>query len=111
MEINFVKQKNNLIVVLQGDVDDHNAEMIRQAVDAMYLKNKAKNIIFDFSHVGFMDSSGIGMIIGRYRLTLNNGGTTMISGLRPDAMRIFNLSGLKRIIKSTDSVDEALKSI
>ena len=70
-----------------------------------------RQIIFDFSGVTFMDSSGIGMIIGRYKNAKKRGGTIAITGMTPEIRRIFQISGLAKIIDSYDSYEDMEKAI
>ena len=100
-----------LVATVTGELDHHLAPIIRETLDKHIKKGEVHHLILDFSALTFMDSSGIGVIIGRYRLTENNGGKTMLACLGPGVTRIFEISGLKRIIKSADSVDEAVKCI
>jgi len=110
VEINCVDRNGNLVVKIKGEIDHHSADDIRFNVEREFFKSKAKNIVFDFTHVGFMDSSGIGMIIGRYKELQKTGGKVFAINIGPEINRIFDISGLKKIIycfQSIDEVDEA----
>ncbi len=111
MEIRFKKINNNLVVYPIGEIDHHTAEELRREIDLQCKKTQAKNIIVDFNHVNFMDSSGIGMIIGRYKYTHMNGGKTVVAGVSSSLKKIFTLSGLGRIITIYPTVEEALKNV
>ena len=60
-------QENCLTIFLPEDVDHHNAEEIRREADRLIDREHIRYVIFDFADTGFMDSSGIGVIMGRYR--------------------------------------------
>ena len=105
----FDNINRNLIVKIIGDIDHHSSKDIREKIDKEINKHKIKNIIFDFSEVIFMDSSGIGMVIGRYKNIEKAGGKVAISSISDEAKRIFELSGLFRIINLYDNIDSALK--
>ena len=108
MEIRFYKRDRTLMVMLNGGVDHHTAEQVRLKTEREYMIAGCKHILFDFSGVNFMDSSGIGMVIGRYKLARSNGGKTVVSGLSRATDRIFEMSGLKKIIHCYVDAKEAL---
>jgi stage II sporulation protein AA (anti-sigma F factor antagonist) len=108
MEIVFTKNKNNLIVKPCGEIDHHSSVELRREIDRAYSRSKAKNLIFDFSEVEFMDSSGIGIMIGRYRELAQQGGKVYAININGSVGRIFGISGLSRIIPCFGSLDEAL---
>jgi len=111
MDISFERHKNCLVVNILGDIDHHFADLVRDRIDNEAVESGAKNIVFDLSKVDFMDSSGIGMIIGRYKYTLNKGGFTAVTGLSVNLKKLMLLSGLYRIIKIYDSVEAAEKAV
>jgi len=105
----IIEIKGSTLVALPDcEIDHHSAERLRSQIDAAYEKSSCRNIILDFSRVGFMDSSGIGMIIGRYKNAEKRGGKLYITGMNQDMGRIFGISGLAKIITRTETVEEAL---
>ena len=98
-----------LIIRLDGELDHHNAIRIREEADKLIDRNHIKHIIFDFSSAGFMDSAGIGVIMGRYRKVIFIGGKTAVANVNTAVDRIFRLSGLYKIIEKYDTVDTAMK--
>lgn len=100
-----------LIIKLQQELDHHCANLIREKSDYMIDKRHIKNIIFDFSDASFMDSSGIGVIMGRYKRVIFTGGSVAVSNVNTTVDRIFRLSGLYKIIKNYPSTEEALKEL
>ena len=69
-------QENCLTIYLPREVDHHNADEIRKEADAVISRNHIRYVIFDFDRTDFMDSSGIGIIMGRYKtVSLIGGGT------------------------------------
>jgi stage II sporulation protein AA (anti-sigma F factor antagonist) len=97
----------NLVISITGDIDQHNTEELRVKIDRAFERSHCKHIIFDFSAVSFMDSSGIGLLIGRYKTASAKGGTVAIAGMTNELKRIYNISGLKKIIKSFDTLENA----
>lgn len=99
---------NTLILIISGDVDHHSSEIIKQIADKRIMENNIRNIIFDFSKSTFMDSSGIGVVIGRYKLVNMAGGRIAAVNINPTIDRIFVISGLNKIIERYDTVEDAL---
>ena len=100
---------NTLIMIITGDVDHHSSESIKQIADKRIMENNIRNIIFDFSRSTFMDSSGLGVMIGRYKLVNMAGGRIAAVNINPTIDRIFVISGLNKIIERYDTVEDALK--
>ena len=100
-----------LVIRLQGDLDHHNAIPIRKKADKLIDRNNIKHIVFDFTDTNFMDSAGIGVIMGRYKKIIFAGGKTVVANVNYTVDRVFNLSGLYKIIDKYDSVDIAIKNL
>ncbi|GKU23604.1 MULTISPECIES: anti-sigma F factor antagonist [Clostridium] len=111
MDLNFKKVEDNLIVALTGELDHHSAEEIRVKVDDRIDRDGVKSLVFDFSRVTFMDSSGIGMVIGRYKRLLMRNGKVSVVAANKNVKRVFELSGMFKIINSYESIDDAIKCI
>ena len=106
MVINCTQRNGNLIVKIRGEIDQHSTEQIRKQIESDFANLNARNIIFDFAHVSFMDSSGIGMMIGRYKELGKSGGRVFAINIGPEISRIFDISGLRKIIPCFASLDE-----
>ncbi|MGL5069201.1 MAG: anti-sigma F factor antagonist [Sarcina sp.] len=111
MYIDFKSKGNLLVVQLSGELDHHSAQEVRVKVDDRLDRFDVKKLIFDFSEVSFMDSSGIGVIIGRYKKISIRDGIVAIASISGSIKRIFDLSGIFKVIRVYSSVDEAIKSI
>ena len=107
MDIKCTERNGNLVVKIAGEIDHHSAEKIRQEAEREFYRVGAKNMVFDFAHVGFMDSSGIGMIIGRYKEVKKVGGKVFAINIGPEISRIFDMSGLRKIVPCFQSLVEA----
>lgn len=103
--------KRCLIIRLNEELDHHNALKIREKADKLIDRNNIKYIIFDFTGAGFMDSAGIGVIMGRYRKVIFIGGKTAVANVNVTVDRIFRISGLYKIIEKFDTVENALNII
>ena len=90
---------NVLLIRLKADLDHHTAVAIRETADTLLARSGAKHILFDFTGVEFMDSSGIGVIMGRYKLMSYVGGTVYVYGIGKNVDRIFQMSGLYKLVK------------
>lgn len=97
-----------LIIKIAKELDHHNAELIRVRADRILESNSVKCIIFDFKNAEFMDSSGIGVIMGRYRKIIFAGGKVVVTNVNTSIDRIFKLSGLYKIIDKYNTIEDAL---
>ncbi len=104
-------QKTNLIVHFYGELDHHITEKARLIIDQKYLGNNLKNIIFDLTQLSLMDSSGIGLIMGRYKNTVDKKGRLLLISSNIYIDRIIKMSGLTKIIEVYSSMDEALEKL
>lgn len=109
MEISFESSKETLIIAMKGELDHFASDNIKEEINKRLTYQNYLNIIFNFYGVSFMDSSGIGMLIGRYREVDMRGGRIAACCINRELMRIFDISGIKNIIRIFDSVEEALK--
>ena len=108
--INFSVRHRMLIVTVTGDIDQHNASSIREEIDVRISHENIAGIIFDFSRLDFMDSSGIGIIIGRYKIMSAIGGRVFIVTDKPTIKKLLSLSGIGRIATICDSLTDAMKT-
>ena len=93
------KQSCDLLTVyLSGEIDHCAAERMKNEMEGLIKKTKEKTMILDFSDVTFMDSSGVGMLIGRYKTKSVYGGKIYACGLRAAVERLYRMAGLHRII-------------
>lgn len=99
MKIRMESIGNTLVVKPEGEIDQSCAADLRTDIDRELRRSRAKNLILDFGKVTFMDSSGIGVIIGRYKQIKALGGKTMIVRPQPQVDKILELSGLKKIVE------------
>ena len=95
----FELRGRTLFIRMHADLDHHYALQIREKADRLIEQEGIKNIIFDFTGVEFMDSSGIGMIMGRYKKVIFIGGKVGVMGVGKHVDRIFTYSGLYKIVE------------
>ena len=108
MHLTFKKLENTLIVSLVGDLDHHNAVMVREEIDRRFSSSGAKNLVFNLEKLHFMDSSGLGILIGRYKMVLATGGRTSIALPSSYTRRLIVLSGIHKIIPIYQSLEGAV---
>lgn len=108
MEVKFKKMGNSLVIKIKGEIDSESAKEMRRKIDVEYDFCAVRDMVFDLSEVGFMDSSGIGMIIGRYKRASALGGMVKVFGADRTVKRIIELSGLGRIVKMYANEQDAL---
>lgn len=111
MDLKLIGERKSIVVKVNTELDHHAAAEIRRAVDTKIKSSNAINVIFDFSKVDFMDSSGIGVIMGRYKLTGILGGKVVIFGVRKNVKRIMEMSGIDKLITVCKDADEAFKAV
>lgn len=99
-------QENCLTIFLPKEVDHHNAEEMRKKADALIEKNHIKYVIFDFGLTDFMDSSGIGVIMGRYKMIRLIGGEVWAVHTNARIKKILTMSGVTKIMQIYEE-DEA----
>ena len=88
---------NRMTVRLIGELDHHTARDMREQIDAVIDRSPVKELQLDFSGITFMDSSGIGLIMGRYRLMIARGGRLTVVGVSERLLRVMKLAGLEKL--------------
>ena len=99
MNITYEQRDEILTIFLSGDIDHHNAAYIREAVDEITDSSHARHLILNFKDIAFMDSSGIGLIMGRFKKMQALGGDVVVAGAKAATKRILKLSGIERLVK------------
>lgn len=94
---------DQLIVYLSGEIDHCCAQKLREEIEGALADRAIRRLIMDFSRVTFMDSSGIGMLIGRYKTMADRSGVVFARGMQPSVSRLFRMAGLHRIIAEQES--------
>ena len=95
----YEKKRNGLFVRLSGELDHREATRLREELDEIIVQTGARRLVLDLNGLDFMDSSGIGLIIGRYKLMARRGGSVAVLG--PDARvdKIFKMAGLYQLVE------------
>lgn len=95
-----------LVIYIPRELDHHEASRVKMEADMMIDAYHVRKLIFDFSQTEFMDSSGIGVIIGRCRNLRYSGGEVCAVNLNGRIEKIFRVSGLHTLIKVDEPNDE-----
>lgn len=111
MYLKFDKKGDKLIVSLIGELDHHSAEEVRVKIDDRIERDNIRKVILNFSGVTFMDSSGIGVVIGRYKKMQNRSGKLCVAEINGRVNKVFEISGMYKIINVYRNIDEAIVNI
>ena len=102
METKFYEKDKLLVFKISEEIDDFSVQKIRRKADYEIERYMPKRVVFDFDSVTFMDSAGIGLIIGRYKFVNMLGGKLELTNLTQSVKRIFEMSGILKIIPVVD---------
>ena len=97
MPVEFKSGRRKLIAHLIGEIDHHTAEAMRMDIDKHITADKPETLCLNFSKVTFMDSSGVGLVMGRYRTLSAYGGKLELCEMPDSVQRIMKLSGIGKI--------------
>ena len=102
MESKFYEEDKLLVFKITDEIDDCNVQKIRRRADYEIERYMPRKVVFDFDSVTFMDSSGIGLLIGRYKFTNMLGGKLEVANLTQNVKKIFEMSGILKLIPVTE---------
>ncbi len=108
MNIQLEMIEKTLVVVLQGEIDHHTCVAMRERIDREYQVKRAKHLVFDFAGVTFMDSSGIGLLMGRCRNVAMAGGNVGIFNVSEKPDKVLRLSGVYKLMQLYGTKEEAI---
>lgn len=108
MGVSVSYQGSWLIAKLSGELDVASVPAVRIKLEQALVEGMTNGLILDLTDITFMDSSGLGFILGRYRKLSELGGKTIVTGIQGQVRRVFELSGLTKIIPQTQTLAEAL---
>ena len=113
MEDSFVYEAKGptLIIHLPKEFDHHNCRNLRYETDLLMAENYVSRIIFDFTRTRFMDSSGIGVIVGRYKKIKMKNGEVLVVCNTPRVDKLLSASGLKKLLSVNKTLSSALKKV
>ena len=111
MELEFEQMGDTLIAKLRGELDHHSAADVREQIDMELDRRGSRNLILSFGEIGFMDSAGIGVILGRYNKRKDAGGKLLLAGGGQSIRRILKMAGIYTILSHYKTAEEAVKAL
>lgn len=99
MEMTAFNDGSRLCVKLTGEIDHHEAKDIRERLDKLIFENRPRALVVNLSGIVFMDSSGLGLILGRYKLMKEIGGEMYLNEPTERVRKILSMAGVDRMIK------------
>lgn len=100
-----------LVASLKGEIDLRVAPTLRESLDKALENLAPRHLVVDFADVTFIDSTGLGVILGRYKRVVAAGGKVAVTGLRPTVRRVVELSGLLRVVCEFPSQEQAVAAL
>lgn len=104
MKVTYNEKDKFLFLEITEEIDHHTSEKIRTRADFEIQKYIPKKLIMDFSNVNFMDSAGIGMILGRYKMVTMFGGTMNITNVSTSVKKVLEMAGITKIIPIIEEI-------
>ncbi|CQR46745.1 Anti-sigma F factor antagonist [Paraliobacillus sp. PM-2] len=108
LKVDWSVRENVLLVRLSGELDHHEAEQFKKDWQQILHDVEVQHVVLNLGDLTFMDSSGLGVILGRYKEIKQMGGEMIACSISPAVKRLFELSGLFKIIRLEDSEMHAL---
>ena len=102
MRTSYKEKSKQLIFEITEEIDHHTTEKIRRKMDHEITRYMPRKIVFNFNQVTFMDSAGIGMLMGRYKLAKMLGSKVEIMKIQPSVRKVLEMSGVLKIIPLTE---------
>ena len=97
MAVQIEIREDSVLACLSGEIDHHSAVELREQIDQSVIQSGAKLLVLDFSLVTFMDSSGIGLVMGRFRLMQENDVKVVLQNLPAPIRKVMKLAGLDKL--------------
>ncbi len=108
-QIGYEQLQSTLVLHLPPEIDHHSSKEIRERTEGYLREGQVRHLVFDFSQTTFMDSSGIGALLGRYKRMRERGGSVTIYGADPQIQRILRIAGVDKLIPQMDANGENRK--
>ena len=111
LKINLEVKSDVLCIRLMGELDHHSADVLREKATKAIEEYDIHHIVLNLEHLTFMDSSGLGVILGRYKQIKQQNGEMVVCAISPAVQRLFDLSGLFKIIRLEPTEEYALQRL
>ncbi|PSL43300.1 SpoIIAA-like anti-anti-sigma regulatory factor [Salsuginibacillus halophilus] len=110
-DVTMEQVKDVLLVRISGELDHHTASRLREDMDAKLQESGIVHVVLNASELSFMDSSGIGVVLGRYKQIAARGGQVYVCEIPPQVERIFEMAGLFKVLKKEEKEARALQEL
>lgn len=97
-----------LVIHLPKELDHHNCKNLKYETDLLLAENYIRKLVFDFSQTEFMDSSGIGVLLSRYKQMEGSGGNIAICGVATPILRVLSIGGITKLVNRYDTKEAAI---
>lgn len=111
LQVDMETTQGTLIVRLKGELDHHTAEMLKVQMERAIDQDNINHMILSMKDLAFMDSSGLGVILGRYKQITGRGGKMVVCDVNKSIYRLFEMSGLFKILSIEENERVALSSL
>lgn len=111
MQLSIIPGRSLLVAQLSGELDHHITGELRKAIDRELMRRGVKNLAFDLSQMSFMDSSGLGLVMGRYKKVSAIGGRLIVCGMSSNIKRLFQMCGMEKVIIMADSLEDGMEEL
>jgi len=111
LKVDMASVGTTLVVRLKGELDHHTSEQLKQKLEREIAGGGVENLVLSLKELTFMDSSGLGVILGRYKQISGRGGKMVVCDVAPSVHRLFDMSGLFKILQLEQNESDALLSL
>ncbi|MVP00104.1 MULTISPECIES: anti-sigma F factor antagonist [Paenibacillus] len=111
LQIEFEQGRKVLVVRLKGELDHHTADVVKARMEEAIFRQDTKHLVLSLKDLSFMDSSGLGVILGRYKQITGKGGRMVVCDVSPEVYRLFELSGMFKIVSIQENERSAISSL
>lgn len=105
-KVAYDMRRDAMVIHLGGEIDHHSAVCVRTEMDERLLEERPARVLLELSAVDFMDSSGLGLIMGRLALVRQYGGTLAVLDPSPAVMKMLRLAGMERMVSVLQTKDK-----
>lgn len=111
MNVSKAHKGTTLVVKPEGELDHHTAGILKQEIESELARGTIRDVVLDLSALTFMDSSGLGVLLGRYKHLARWQGRMLACGLQPPVEKVFRLSGLEQLIPVHRDLNACLRAL
>lgn len=108
--LQHTRKGSTLLVRISGELDHYCAQRVRRDLDTLLLDQSVRTMVLDLAEMTFMDSSGIGVLLGRYRILRDRGGLLCVTHMNPQVAKLFHMAGMDRVIRPLNDAPQEVRS-